>query len=212
MNRKPLFSLILTFLLLFFLGCEKPHVTGVESEGIDTSQDPVQSSLSFHEPIIKEMKGGRFTFTPLAEYKLTGMVVSKESYSSGWESMISPYDLAIVWGKLAEPRYDRYLSYSQRNRWYFYTYKKGCPLDESYIVSHSSNNHIIPDNENIRRALKTIKRKDKVILEGFLGNVKGVYKGQGFYWNTSLARNDTGNGSCELIYVYKIRINENLYE
>lgn len=212
MHRKPLFSFVLILLLLFSVGCEKPHITAVESEGIDTSRDPVQSSLPSGEPIFKEMKEGRLILIPLAEYKLTGMVVSVESYSSDWESIISPYDLAIVWGKLAEPQYERFISYSQRNRWYFYRYKKDCPLSEGYIISHSSNNHIIPEGENIRRAIKTIKKKDKVVLEGFLVNVKGTYKGQTIYWNTSLSRSDTGNGSCEIIYLSKIRINDYFYK
>lgn len=212
MNRKLLFSFALILLFLFLLGCERPTITGVESEGIDTSQDPVQSSLSSSEPILKEIKNGSFILTPIAEYRLAGMVVSKESYSNGWESMISPYDLAIVWGKLTEPQYEQFISYSQRNRWYFYRYKKDFPLGEAYIISHSSNNHIIPESENIRRAIKTIKKKDRVILEGFLVNVKGTYKGQTIYWITSLSRTDTGNGSCEIIYLSKIRINENLYE
>ncbi len=212
MNPRPLFSFILILLLLFSLGCEKPHVTGVGSEGIDISQDPAQSPLSSREPIVIEMKEGSFTLIPLAEYKLSGMVVSVESYTSGWESMISPYDLAIVWGKLAEPQYERFISYRQRNRWYFYRYQRDCPLGESYIISHSSNNHIIPGGENIRRAIKTIRKRDKVVLEGFLVNVKGAYKGQSVYWNTSLSRSDTGNGSCEIIFVSKIRIHDNLYE
>ncbi len=211
MGKKFLFSFTL-LILLFFLGCEKAQITGVGSEGIDFSQGPVQSSLPSSEPILKETREGRFTLTPLTEYKLTGMVVSVRSYSDGWESLVSPYDLAIVWGKLTEPEYERFISYSQRDRWYFYRYQKDCPLDETYIISHSSNNHIIPDNENIRRALKTIKKKDKVVLEGFLVNVKGNYKGQEVYWNTSLSRSDTGNGSCEIIYVSKIRINDNIYD
>ena len=55
------------------------------------------------EPIIKEFKNGRFTIKPVAEYKLSGMVVGKKSYSDDWDGKISPVDLAVVWGKLAEP-------------------------------------------------------------------------------------------------------------
>jgi hypothetical protein len=187
-------------------------LTGVESDEIDTSRDPVQTSCKSDEPIIREIKNGLFTITPVAEYKISGVVVSKETYSSDWDGKISPIDLAIVWGKVAEPEYDGSISYSQRNRWYFYKLKQRSPFDNSYVISHSGNHHIIPSNENVHRAIKTIKEKERVVLEGFLVNIKGNYKGQTVRWNTSLSRTDTGNGSCELFYVSKIRIDTRVYE
>jgi len=213
MKRRQFSWFILIILFLYFLsGCNRPKLTGVESDEIDTSQDPIQASYKSDEPIIKEIKNGHFTMTPVAEYKISGMVVGKETYSSGWDGEISPVDLAIVWGKLAKTEYDQYITYNQRNRWYFYQYKAGCPFDNSFVISHSANNHIIPANENIYEAVKTIGKKDMVVLEGVLVNIKGTYKGQPVTWNTSLSRKDTGNGSCELFYVSKIRIDTRVYE
>jgi len=206
-------SLILIIAFVFFLsGCDRPTLTGVDLDKIDTSQDPIQKSCPPDEPIIKEFKSSRFTMIPLAEYKLSGVVVSKETYSSDWDEEISPMDLAIVWGKLADPENGRYVSYSQGSRWYHYQWKEGTPVDNTYIISHSSNNHIIPANENICRAIRTIKRKDRVVLKGFLVNLKGTSKGQTVAWNTSLSRTDTGNGSCELFYVSHVRIETKVYE
>jgi hypothetical protein len=187
-------------------------MTGLDPDEIDTSRDPIQTSYKSDEPIIREIKNGHFTITPVAGYKILGMVVAKETYPSGWEGEISPVDLAIVWGRLAESEYDRYISYSQSNRWYFYQYKAGSPFDNSFVISHSANNHIIPASENIHEAVKTIGKKDKVVLEGFLVNIKGTYKRQPVTWNTSLSRTDTGNGSCELFYVSKVRIDTKVYE
>jgi hypothetical protein len=213
MKRRPFSWFILIILFLCFLsGCNRPKLTGVESDEIDTSQDPIQASYKSDEPIIKEIKDGHFTMTPVAEYKISGMVVGKETYSFGWDGEISPVDLAIVWGKLAESEYDRYITYSQSNRWYFYQYKPGSPIDNSFVISHSANNHIIPANENIHEAVKVIGKKDIVVLEGFLVNIKGTYQGQPVTWNTSLSRKDTGNGSCELFYVSKVRIDTKIYE
>ena len=204
--------IFLVILLLLLSGCDKPTLTGVESDEIDISQDPIQASYKSDEPMIREIKNGHFTITPVAEYKISGMVVGKETYSTGWDGEISPVDLAIVWGKLAISEYDQYITYSQRNRWYFYQYKPGSPFDNSFVISHSANNHIIPANENIHAAVKTIGKKDIVVLEGFLVNIKGTYKGQPVTWNTSLSRKDTGNSSCELFYVSKVRIDTKVYE
>jgi len=213
MNRKTVLRLgSLLIMLLFISGCDRPELTGVEFEKIDTSSDPVQTPFGSEGPMIREIKDGLFTMTPLAEYKLSGVVVSKKSYSDDWNSKISPTDLAIVWGKLAEPEHSRYIAYRQRNRWYFYEYKAGSPFDASYVITHSANNHVIPANENVRRAIKTIKKKDRVVLKGFLVNINGTYKGRTVIWNTSLSRTDTGNGSCELFYVSKVRIETRIYE
>jgi hypothetical protein len=204
------------FLIILFLsflsGCDRPKMTGLEPDEIDTSQDPVQMPFKADEPIIVEVKNGYFMITPVAEYKISGVVVSKKTYSSDWDGKVSPVDLAVTWGKLAEPGFSRYITYSQGNRWYFYQYKPGSPFDSSYVISHSSNNHIIPANENIRRAVKTVKKKNKVVLEGYLVNLKGTYKEQPVTWNTSLSRTDAGNGSCELFYVSKVRIDKKVYE
>ena len=213
MDRKLFIQLVLTILFLCLsYGCDRPKMTGLETDEIDTSRDPIQASHKSDEPFTKEIKNGHFTITPVAEYRISGMVVGKETYSSGWGGEISPVDLAIVWGKLAEPGSNRYVTYTQSNRWYFYQYKPGSPFDNSYIISHSSNNHIIPANENIRKAIKTIIKKDKVVLEGFLVNIKGTYKGQPVTWNTSLSRTDTGYAACELFYISKVRIGTKVYE
>ncbi len=121
-------------------------------------------------------------------------------------------DLAITWGRLVESESQRYITYSQGHRWYNYRWNEGSPVDPSYVVSHSSNNHIIPANENIRRAIKAIKKKDRIVLKGFLVNLKGTPKGQEVTWNTSLSRTDAGNGSCELFYVAYVRIETKVYE
>lgn len=203
---------ISVFFLLCLSGCEKPHLSGTETEEIDISRDPLQTPNPSGEPIIKEIKNGHLTLTPMAEYRVSGVVVSKKAYDGGWESQISPYDLAIVWGKLAEPAYDKYIEYWQNNRWYFFRYKEGSPFDHSYVVTHSGNHHTIPANYNVRKALESIHKDNKVILEGYLVNVKGTYRGKAVFWNTSLSRNDTGNGSCEVFYVSKVRIETSVYE
>jgi len=206
-------SIILTVAFVLFLsGCERPTPTGVDFDKIDTSQDPIQKPCAPDEPIIKEFKSGRFTIVPLAEYDISGVVVGTETYSSGWDGQVSPVDLAIVWGKLTEPEIGRYITYSQGSRWYHYQWREGCPVDNFYIISHSSNNHIIPANENICRAVRAIRRKDRVVLKGFLVNLRGTAHGQTVTWNTSLSRTDTGNGSCELIYVSYVRIETKVYE
>ena len=213
LQRFSFSLLLLTIVFLYFLsGCNRPTPRGIDLDKIDTSQDPTQEFPTSDEPIIREFRNGQFTMIPSAEYKISGLVVSKKTYSSGWDGELSPVDLAIVWGKLADPENGRYITYSQGNRWYHYKWKEGVPVDPSYIMFHSSNNHIIPANGNISQAIKTVKRKDRVVLKGYLVNMRGTSKGQRVTWNTSLSRTDTGNGSCELFYVSHVRIEKKVYE
>ena len=113
---------------------------------------------------------------------------------------------------MTEPESEKYVTFSQSDRWYYFEYKNDSPLNESYIVTHSSNNHIIPANENIQLAIKSIKKKDKVILRGFLVNAQGKYDNMDFWWNSSLTRNDTGDSSCEIFYVTKVNNGDYVYE
>jgi hypothetical protein len=204
--------IILSLLILLLYGCSGPDPTSMEFEDIDTSQEPSQTPFASNEIITMEIKDGLFTIKPLARYKASVMVASKKSYSYGWAAKVAPTDLAIVWGKLAEPGYNKYITYSQSDRWYFFEYKPETPFNASYIIKHSSNNHIIPATENIQKAVKSIKKKQRIILEGFLVNLTGTYKGEKVWWNSSLTRNDTGDNSCELFYVTKIRIGNNVYQ
>ncbi len=210
--KKSLGVVFAVILVIAFLGCDRPKPTALDFDKIDISQDPVQSPCSSEELILQKVKDASFTLTRMARYQVNGLAISKEYYSEDWDSMISPVDLLMVWGELAEREYGRHITFTHGGRWYHYKWKEGSPVDPAYIIAHSSNNHIIPANKNIYRAIRQIKKKDQVVLEGFLVNLKGTFKGRPVSWNTSLSRTDTGNGSCEIFYVSKVRIDTKVYE
>jgi hypothetical protein len=199
-------------ILVLIYGCSKPEPIAVESGEIDTSQDPIQSAADQDYIIFLGIEDGIFELTPMAEYKASVMVMGKESYSYGWMGQVVPIDLALAWGKLTEPQYDEHINYSQGDRYYFFEYDAESPLDAGYIGKHSANNHIIPATENILKALKSIKKKQKVVLEGYLVFLNGTYKGEKVFWNSSLTRDDHGDNSCELFYVERARIGDFVYE
>ena len=210
--KKFLGVVSVIILLIAFPGCDRPRLTTLEFDKIDISQDPVQTPCTSEEPILQNVRDVSFTLMKMAQYKVNGLVTSKEYYSDGWDSLISPVDLLMVWGKVAEPEYGRHITFTHGGRWYHYRWKEGSPVDPGYIITHSSNNHIIPANNNIYRAIRQIKKKDQIVLEGYLVNVKGTFKDRPVSWNTSLSRTDTGNGSCEIFCVYKVRIHTKVYE
>ncbi|MEK7823236.1 MAG: hypothetical protein AAB228_03255 [Nitrospirota bacterium] len=210
--RQFAFYLVCIILISTSAGCSKPAPTDVASGEIDTSSEPEQIPVQNKGQVIINLKNGKFSLKPVAEYSINAEVVSKKSYSYGWQAELAPIDLALAWGKLTEPESEKYVTFSQSDRWYYFEYKNDSPLNESYIVTHSSNNHIIPANENIQLAIKSIKKKDKVILRGFLVNAQGKYDNMDFWWNSSLTRNDTGDSSCEIFYVTKVNNGDYVYE
>ena len=184
----------------------------MDFDKIDTSADPEQSPVSSDEPITFTTKKGSFTLTPKAGTDYAAPWSAVNPIPTAWESILSPVDLAIAWGKVADSGSGKYISFSQGNRWYFFKTKADSPLNTKDVFTHSGNNHIVPANENVRRAVRSIREKDRVILEGFLVDIKGTYKGSVVTWNTSLSRTDIGNGACEIFYVSKARIESKVYE
>jgi hypothetical protein len=210
MRRAPV---ILPVLFLFFIisSCNQPTVISYESDPIDASMDPIQESLNEDHSFSLQKGGNQFDLKPVARYLVSARVMSTRSYSSGWESSLSPVDLVLVWGDLADKKYDRNISYRQRNRWYYYRYSADFPLSTQYIINHSCNNHMVPATDNIRRALKSIKTDDLITVQGYLINITGKMGGRKVWWNTSTSRSDSGDHSCEIIYVEKLRVRDKVY-
>lgn len=208
---KKLQIFLILSLLLITLSCEKAIVSKQVSGKPSVSNEPFQEFRENKEPIILSNERGKFIITPVADYTISARVVSVRSYSGKWTASLSPLDLALVWGELADKKMDEFISYKQRNRWYYYKYNSDCPVDNNYIFTHSSNNHIIPSNYNLSLALKEINKNDHVEIRGYLVKVSGFLGKKKVFWGTSTTRNDTGDRSCELIYAKTIRINDKIY-
>ncbi len=156
--------------------------------------------------------GFEFVVTPLAHYVLRGVVVSEESYRTGWNANLSPCDVAVVWGALAADDAWRRLSWSQGGRWYFWRWSGQRPFPDSTIVRNSSNTHVIPASADLRRAARALGKGDVVEMVGDLVAIEGRNGTERVWWRSSLARNDTGDGSCELLYLRRLKVDGKVYE
>ncbi len=79
------------------------------------------------------------------------------------------------------------------------------PIPGSEIITHSANMHMIPASDEVEETLLSAIRGDIVDLQGYLVEVHGE---KGWKWVSSLRRDDTGDGSCELVYVEKATVRE----
>jgi hypothetical protein len=49
-------------------------------------------------------------------------------------------------------------------------------------------------------------------MEGYLVNINGMVGNGTVRWNSSLTRNDTGDGACEVFYVKRAVLDGKVYE
>lgn len=132
-------------------------------------------------------------------------MLSRENYSLGPESRYSPVDLALGWGPMAAPGMTDRLHVSQGGRWYRYRWgNDGPPMPVDTIVRNSANMHMVPFDAAVARQLRGIDEGDVVRINGWLLNIEGD---GGWRWQSSLSREDSGPGACELVLVCSIEKN-----
>ncbi len=213
MNKQLIIFVILVIAAgLVYYYVNKPVSTRNSYSDIVTWSDPIQNNDISIADINIPINNGYINLIPRAKYRIAAKVLSKLKYKGGWTGKISPYDLVLGWGDLVKPELKKSINYSQMGRFYTYRYNYNAQFDEKYIPTHSANCHMIPATSNLRKTLYSLKKNTIVEIEGFLVDVQGEYKRRKVYWNTSLTRTDSGNGSCEIIYVKKIKIGYKTYE
>ena len=206
MDRRKLFILaviVLAAILLFRFATGPKGVPTTDQYQLE--DEPVQGKVSSDEiPFTLDLSGYKWTVTPKAEFRIAGRVLSTERYRMEWQSTLSPIDIALGWGRLSSADADRWISWSQSGRWYFYEWKADSPYQGDFIKEHSANVHIIPATENLKVAVIRLHRGEEVLLEGLLVNIDGNRGNNNYWWHTSLSRRDSGDGSCELLYLQKL--------
>lgn len=136
--------------------------------------------------------------TPLAGISLDARVLGREDYRLGREAAFSPTDLALGWDRMRDDAVLAKLKISQSGRWYHYRWLDQPPLPVDEIVRSSANMHMVPADDGVARALRTIKPGQRVRINGWLVRIDA---GDGWHWTSSLRRDDSGGGACELVYV-----------
>jgi hypothetical protein len=143
---------------------------------------------------------GAYFLQPRALYNIEARVLSVERYRTDSGSDLAPIDFAVGWGPMSDTATLQHFRITQGGR--FYTiYPDEQAIDIPTALRSSANMHLIPADSTVREMLLSTRPGNVVTLSGYL--VKAG-RADGFTWNTSLTRNDSGNGACELMYVQSI--------
>ncbi len=158
------------------------------------ARDPQQWTASLPQPFVHD----DLTITPLANYAVTAVVLSRSRYWNDPAADFAPIDLALGWGSMSVASVINELKISQSARWYEYSWSDEPPLAPDEIISHSANTHCLPATAEVRQQLLAVKRHDLVTLQGYLVEVNNT---KGNHWRSSLSRQDTRGGSCEVMWI-----------
>ena len=163
---------------------------------------PMQSASS--NPRFKFNYGGRnYSVNPRASYELYGVVVSHND-PTGWgdiyhdENSVDFRDVCVVWGDNALSLGAGFEFHSEP--WTCFVNFRSEAARDAFSGLELSNNHILGGSSETRRLINSMRVGDQIYIQGMLVD----------YWDneypdfvrtSSLRRDDTGNGACEVFFV-----------
>ncbi len=160
------------------------------------ADEPQQTSISGSPP---QFEKNGYTITALANFELNGRVLGVEHYRFDREADLAPVDLALGWGPMSDSAVLSKVSISQGGRVYFW-HGDEFPIPRRAIETHSANMHLIPADADVAKKFDDVHVGSIVSLAGYLVEARA---GDGWHWRSSLTREDTGAGACELIWVQR---------
>ncbi len=166
--------------------------------GVLTDREPRQTAPASTMPI----QHGTYELTPLAGFEIQARVLSREDYFLDAGSDLSPIDLALGWGRLSDTAVIEQLNIQQSGRFYSYHWRDAPPIPANEIARSSANMHLIPADAAVASELEKVREGEIVELRGHLVAAR---RPDGWQWNSSLTRDDTGAGACELVFVESVQ-------
>lgn len=201
---------------------------------------PYSGSLTVYEKDIFEslhvqpssvvVKGSNFAvqLTFLKHYRTTSKIVYVDRYNpvGTWYrgdrfsyiyDKLVPLDISTVSGKTAQPDILKHFDFSHEYRLLRSESKR---WNELFVRDDINNNHIIPANKNIAKALKILKKGDIAYMEGYLVHIKGLGNDKNFELKSALTAGEISHqkaggqttGLCRIIYLTKITFDGYIFE
>jgi hypothetical protein len=167
--------------------------------GVLAAAEPEQRGLGEARLIAR----GDFMLRPRAAFGATVRILHREDYSIGELAALVPTDFAVGWGPMSDSAVLAQIEISQGNRFYYWR-TDSWPLSRAEIETHSANWHVIPASDAVRSTLGALRAGSLVELRGQLVDIEGKET----QMKTSLARDDTGAGACEILLASSARIIE----
>ena len=156
--------------------------TILNNVGIEPFSEPMQIQIDDTRTITKETSEGVVNITPIARYKIYGRIYAKHFRPSKMHSAaVTPYDMSIGFGNFKEKEVYDAINVTMVETVSYPRYKynvNGQNIEDKYFKENSfqhcfTNNHLCPANENVKKGLSKLRKKDIVYLR--LSDEMGTY-------------------------------------
>ncbi|MBP7564715.1 MAG: hypothetical protein KA795_01785 [Burkholderiaceae bacterium] len=176
-----------------------------------TATEPLQTPTAQHAVFTAQRGGVDYTVRPVADYDITGLVVSMHHADAWWDWIhaasadhLNVVDLCVVWGaNAADGAYER-MKFSSGQFVCYVSTRDSSAWQPQYIRA-LSNNHLLTDDARIARQLAGVRIGDQIRVRGQLVEYSHNH-GFAFTRGTSVTRDDQGNGACETIFVRDVQV------
>ena len=195
MNRQGLLILVICGVGALWHWHTREPTPIARGPGVLAPEQPFQRELSSDHAQIRH---GDFDLTPLAEFRTESRLLSRLSYRTDEGAALSPLDFAIGWGRMSDTAVIEQLGVEQGARFFTYHWADQPPIPPDEIVRSATNVHLIPANAAVSAALARLRAGEVIRLEGLLVEAR---RSDGWHWRSSLSREDSGAGACELLLV-----------
>lgn len=166
--------------------------------GVVAPADPIQTNADVSTITSKN----NYKLEPLANFEIEARVLGAEHYYMDKFADLIPIDLALGWGRMSDESVLKDVKISQSDRFYFW-HVDNFMIPREEIETHSANMHMIPVDDSVEKTLNELRVGQVVKIKGYL--VEAI-SSAGVHWRSSLTRNDTGAGACELILVKSVSV------
>ena len=176
----------------------------------ESLQEPFQLAVAL-APYKTTVGGVTYTIEPSHSYDISGLVVSKHNANTWWDwahaawnDHLNVTDVCVLWGgNVSSGVYDAF-SFSS-GQWTCNYQTTSDAAFQAFNPAQFSNNHLLTDSPALARALRKLRIGDQVRITGHLAAYRHQV-GQDFFRGTSTTRLDTGNFSCETIFVTNVSV------
>lgn len=209
--QKLLNILIIATLLLIGVSYKKLQQFPSPSQILPKlHSDPVQSATS-REKFDFDYEGATYTVEPVAEYEISGLIVSHNNISSIGDiyhtsKSVDIKDLCVIWGEnLKDGNFKQFKYWSEPWTCFFQTNSNEAL--KKFQPDQLSNNHLLSSSARVRELIREAKVGDQVSFSGMLVNY--YPRGEAdLRRKTSTIRADTGQGACEVVFVDNFKIDK----
>lgn len=148
-----------------------------------------------------ELSREKYRLVARAEFDITARVIARMRYR--WDDLapVVPVDLALGWQNMSDSAVLDRMSCNQGQRYYACTWKSHDVIEPRKFTAQSANMHMIPATPEVEKALLRVRKGQIVTVRGMLVDVVMPNGGK---WATSLTREDSGPGACEIVLVTEI--------